>query len=97
MSPCLIWAELKQRIRVALHKVVVILSMHSDEGYVLRALKAGAEGYLLKDPPEGDLIEAIKSVHQGKTFFCPEIPARCLWMIVSEESGPREWRTTTIS
>jgi len=52
---------------------VVILSMHSDEGYVLRALKAGAKGYLLKDSVEGDLIEAITTVHQGKTFFSREI------------------------
>ncbi len=52
---------------------VVILSMHSDEGYVLRALKAGAKGYLLKDSAEGDLIDAIKAVRQGKTFFSPEI------------------------
>jgi two-component system, NarL family, response regulator NreC len=51
----------------------VILSMHSDEGYVLRALKVGAKGYLLKDSAEGDLIEAIKAVHHGKTFFSPEI------------------------
>jgi len=52
---------------------VVILSMHSDEGYVLRALKAGARGYLLKDAAEGDLIEAIQAVNQGKTFFSAEI------------------------
>src|SRR5580700_6136343 len=52
---------------------VVILSMHSDEGYVLRALKAGAKGYLLKDSVEGDLIQAIKTVAQGKAFFSPEI------------------------
>ena len=52
---------------------IVILSMHSDEGYVLRALKAGAKGYLLKDSVEGDLIEAIKAVRGGKTFFSPEI------------------------
>jgi two-component system response regulator NreC len=52
---------------------VVVLSMHSDEGYVLRALKAGAKGYLLKDSAEGDLIEAIRAVTQGKTFFSPEI------------------------
>ena len=52
---------------------IVILSMHSDEGYVLRALKAGAKGYLLKDSAEGDLIQAIKSVDEGKTFFSPEI------------------------
>jgi two-component system response regulator NreC len=52
---------------------IVILSMHSDEGYVLRALKAGAKAYLLKDSAEGDLIEAIKSVDEGKAFFSAEI------------------------
>lgn len=52
---------------------IIFLSMHSDEGYVLRALKAGARGYLLKDSAEGDLIEAITTVHQGKTFFSREI------------------------
>jgi len=52
---------------------IVILSMHSDEGYMLRALKAGAKGYLLKDSSEDDLIEAIKAVTSGKAFFSPEI------------------------
>ena len=66
--------EAAQRINVALpHIAIVILSMHSDEGYVLRALKAGVKGYVLKDSAEGDLLGAIKAVHQGKTFFSPEI------------------------
>ena len=52
---------------------VVILSMHSDESYVLRALKSGARGYLLKDSPEADLINAIRAVHDGKAFFSPAI------------------------
>jgi two-component system, NarL family, response regulator NreC len=72
--PNLSGIEAAQRIHAALpHTAIVILSMHSDEGYVLRALKAGAKGYLLKDSAEGDLIQAIKAVHQGKTFFSPEI------------------------
>jgi len=54
---------------------VVILSMHSDEAYVLRALKAGARGYLLKESAEADLIAAIRAVHQGKAFFSPAISA----------------------
>ena len=66
--------EAAQRIRALLPQVaIVILSMHSDEGYVLRALKAGARGYLLKDSAESDLIEAIKAVSEGKAFFSPEI------------------------
>jgi two-component system response regulator NreC len=66
--------EAAQRITNAWPQIaIVILSMHSDESYVLRALKAGAKGYLLKDSAEGDLIDAIKYVHAGKTFFSPEI------------------------
>ncbi len=72
--PSLSGIEAAQRIGAALpNTAIVILSMHSDEGYVLRALKAGAKGYLLKDSAEGDLIDAIKSVHEGKTFFSQEI------------------------
>jgi DNA-binding NarL/FixJ family response regulator len=52
---------------------VVFLSMHSDEGYVLKALKAGARGYLLKDSAEHDLINAVKAVSEGKSFFSPAI------------------------
>lgn len=52
---------------------VVILSMHSDESYVLRALKAGARAYLLKDSAETDLIQAIHAVVAGKSFFSPGI------------------------
>jgi DNA-binding NarL/FixJ family response regulator len=66
--------EAAERIAAALPQAhIVILSMHSDEGYVLRALKAGVKGYLLKDSAEGDLVEAIKAVHQGKAFFSPDI------------------------
>lgn len=52
---------------------VLILSMHSDEGYVLRALRAGARGYLLKDAVEGELIQAIRAVAAGKAYFSPEV------------------------
>ena len=47
--------------------------MHSDEGYVLKALKSGAKGYLLKDSAEHDLINAVKTVSEGKAFFSPAI------------------------
>jgi two-component system response regulator NreC len=52
---------------------IVILSMHSDESYVIRALKAGARAYLLKDSAEGDLIAAIHAITEGKSFFSPAI------------------------
>ena len=52
---------------------VLILSMHSDEAYILRALKAGARGYLLKDSAEADLIGAVKAISSGKAFFSPAV------------------------
>ena len=52
---------------------VVVLTMHSDEEYVLRALKAGARGYLLKESAEADLIAAVRAVSAGKAFFSPVV------------------------
>jgi two-component system response regulator NreC len=52
---------------------VVILSMYSDETYILRALKSGARGYLLKDSAESDLVHAIRSVAEKKSFFSPTV------------------------
>jgi DNA-binding NarL/FixJ family response regulator len=72
--PNLSGIEAAQRVSAQLPQTaIIILSMHSDEGYVLRALKAGARGYLLKDSAESDLIHAIKVVSDGKAFFSPEI------------------------
>jgi two-component system response regulator NreC len=52
---------------------VIILTVHADEAYVLRALQAGARGYLLKDSAPGDLIGAIQAVSQNKSFFSPKV------------------------
>ena len=52
---------------------VIMLSMHPDESYILRTLKAGAKGYLLKDSAEADLITAVRAVAQGKSFFSPAV------------------------
>ena len=52
---------------------VVILSMHADESYVMRALKAGARAYLLKESAACDLISAIDAVSRGKSFFSPKV------------------------
>lgn len=52
---------------------VIILSMHHDESYVLGSLKAGARGYLLKDSPRTEVIEAIRAVHQGRSFLTRKV------------------------
>ena len=54
---------------------VIILSMHSDESYIIRALAAGARAYLLKDATDEDLLPAVRAVAAGKPFFSPAVAA----------------------
>jgi two-component system response regulator NreC len=50
---------------------VLVLSMHSDEAFITRAVQAGARGYLLKDSADTDLIRGVAAVAAGKSFFSP--------------------------
>ena len=52
---------------------VIILSMHEEEDYLVRALSAGVRGYLLKETAQIDLVRAVRSVAQKKAFFSPAI------------------------
>ena len=54
---------------------VIILSVHNDESYIIRALAAGARAYLLKSATDEDLIPAIRAVSAGKPFFSPAVTA----------------------
>ncbi|MDB5929918.1 MAG: two component transcriptional regulator, LuxR family [Polaromonas sp.] len=56
---------------------VLVLSMHNNLEYVKRAIESGAKGYVLKDAPAQQLVNAIRAVHAGDTFFSPEL-AHCL-------------------
>jgi DNA-binding NarL/FixJ family response regulator len=52
---------------------VLILSMHAEEAYITQALQAGAQGYLLKDSADTELIKAVTAVSAGKSFFSPAV------------------------
>lgn len=54
---------------------VLILSMHADESYIIRALASGARAYLLKDATDEDLVPAVKAVASGRPFFSPAVTA----------------------
>lgn len=62
-----------QILKYSPNTAVLILSMYSDERYVLRAVKAGARGYLLKNSAGDELIEAIHAVEKGQAFFSPAV------------------------
>jgi DNA-binding NarL/FixJ family response regulator len=52
---------------------VIILSMHTDESYIIRALTAGARAYLLKNATDEDLLPAVRAVAAGRPFFSPAV------------------------
>lgn len=55
------------------HTAVVFLSMHTDESYIVKALAAGARGYLLKDTADECVEDAIRAVAAGRPYFSPSI------------------------
>ena len=66
--------EVAKELRDAGQKVrILILSMHDDPEYVLQAVRAGADGYVLKDVAPAELRRAIASVSQGREFFTERI------------------------
>jgi two-component system invasion response regulator UvrY len=54
---------------------VIIMSMHSPEMYAVRAIKAGAAGYLSKDMASTELVKAIEQVLSGRRYMSPEVAA----------------------
>ena len=52
---------------------IMILSMHTDETYILRALSCGAKAYVLKDAAEDEILPATRALLSGKSYFSPAI------------------------
>lgn len=66
--------EVAQALRDAGDPVrVLILSMHDDPEYVLQAVRAGADGYVLKDAAPAELRDAVVAVHEGREFFAARV------------------------
>jgi DNA-binding NarL/FixJ family response regulator len=62
--------EAARRIRKALPATcVLVLTMHNDEEYVLKMVRAGASGYLLKDSAASELLAGIRALKTGKAYF----------------------------
>jgi DNA-binding NarL/FixJ family response regulator len=88
--PIMDGVEATRRIRsLGLSSHVLVLTTYSDDEYIVEALKAGAVGYLLKDMQSGDLIGAIRAVHQGGVLILPPTAARLL-SEPTKSAGPGE-------
>ena len=71
---------------------IVVLSSYSSDGDISRAIQASASGYLLKDMPVTQLVEAIHAVHAGQQYFPAEIAARLPDQLRQSKLTPRELR-----
>jgi two-component system NarL family response regulator len=62
--------------RANIHTRAIVLSSHETDEDIYRAVQAGAQGYLLKDTPQSEMVEAIRAVHCGKRYFPRHIADR---------------------
>lgn len=69
---------------------VVVLTNYEEDEYVLRALQAGAMGYLLKNTPQEEIVRAVEMVHENKRCIPPDIAKRLLETIARVELSQRE-------
>jgi two-component system response regulator NreC len=65
---------------------IIILSIHADEASVRRALANGAMGYILKDAPTEDLLQAVKTVMVGRRYLSPLLSERAIDVFVNGPS-----------
>lgn len=64
---------------------VIILTSFGEEDKVLPAIRAGAQGYLLKDIPPNELVQAVREVHLGKVQLHPEVAKKLMAAVVSKK------------
>jgi DNA-binding NarL/FixJ family response regulator len=72
------------------HIKVIVLSDHSSEEFVFRALRSGADGFVLKDDPVGDLFTAIESVAKGGEHLSPQITKRVILGYLQAQVGGKD-------
>jgi two-component system NarL family response regulator len=70
-------------------RTIILTSYETDED-IYRAVQAGAQGYLLKDAPQADMVEAIRAVHAGKRYFPHPIAERLAERMMRTELTARE-------
>jgi two-component system, NarL family, response regulator LiaR len=78
---------------------ILVLTTYATDEFIFKALRAGAQGYLLKDASADELMSAIRAIHQGQTLLAPAVAAR---LVVGVSAGqpetltPRELEVLTL-
>lgn len=87
--------DLIRRIRSDFHNArVLVLSMHAEEQYALRAFKAGAAGYLTKDRASNELVDAVNKVAGGGAYVTASLAERVVQQLNGTGNAPRHAHLT---
>ena len=89
---------IKEIKRMTPQTKIIVLTIHSTEEYIVAALRAGADGYVLKEGDSEELLTAIRRVLEGKRYLTPSISTALIdWLLQRKEgSGIRSaWDTLT--
>ncbi|MCG3188988.1 MAG: Response regulator UvrY [Burkholderiaceae bacterium] len=82
--------ELIRRVRAEFPQVrVLVLSMHAEEQYALRAFQAGALGYVTKDRAASELVQAVDRVAEGAIFVTPSLAEYVVQQLRGSQPAPR--------
>ena len=76
---------------------VLILTTFSDDEWLFDVLRAGADGYLLKDTPRADVIKAVKGTVAGNTYMDPAVAGRVLQQAMDASAAPPSFITEQLS
>jgi DNA-binding NarL/FixJ family response regulator len=76
--------------RVSPGTLAILLTMYTDRPYVLRALQAGAKGYVLKTQAADDLVRAIREVWAGAMYLSPGVAVGLVDAYLSKDQKPKE-------
>jgi DNA-binding NarL/FixJ family response regulator len=66
---------------------ILILSMHPEERFAIRALKAGAAGYLTKESAPDELVRAIRTILTGRKYVSKQLSEKLIDILTTDESG----------
>lgn len=72
---------------------ILALTMHNQESYISKILKAGASGYVLKSTGEDELIKAIETIHSGETYFSSEVSEIMMAKFMKKPASGYQYQT----
>lgn len=76
---------------------VLVLTTYDDDEWVFDAIRAGADGYMLKDMPRDEVIKAVRGTMEGKTFVDPNVAGKLLGQVAGAQRRPSTQLTALLT